>query len=988
MSLQKTLVPIDISGGIDTKTDQKKVIATSLTTLENGVFNTGSIITKRNGYVALSTDVIGNSAISEGDLLSKFKNEQILFANSALYSYVSAQNKWIRRSTFRSAKIQRETVLRNTSTQSTCDMALWEGVALYAWEDSRGGIRGSVIDLATGARYIDDTELTATGIYPRCITINNTLFVLYIEGTNLKCRIVNTTTLSSFNSATTLRTDVHATNKFIDAYSIGLNGLFCYYDNSPQITIGYLTDAQIVGSALYGLPEPVQCNDTVDNCLALFVNSDNTKIYLSWHNNTDGTQFRSLLTDLSFGISITTIDSTTTPVTKQITMAENSDGDIVIYYEVNAAATYNHYIKTATYDISGASMGASSVFKRSVGLSSKAFTYDDVVYVNAVYESSLQPTGFTIDQDGNIIGKSLNYISAGLIADPVLPHIILSGTDQFYWSSLLKTSLFSESGGVFTDEGICSILLDFDSTGNFSSADIGNGLHIGGGILSLYDGKNLTEDGFSLYPENISAVAATSGGSMADGSYGYKIVFEWLDNQGQLHQSSPSTALTATVSGGGGSGKVTLTIPTLRITNKTTVTCAVYRTEASGTIYYKVGSVANSTSADTVSYQDTTIDSSIVSNQLLYITGGIVENISPPAALIVQSFKNRLLIVPSENPETIYYSKIKKRDEPISFAGEFFLTIPALGGAVTALSEMDEKIIIFKENYVFLLTGDGPLDTGGQNTFSDPQLISSDVGCLYPKSVVLTPDGIMFKSQKGIYLLTRALESVYIGAPVEEFNSRTVTSAVLIQDMNQIRFTTDNEICLMYDYFFKKWSIFTNHSGNSAIIWDGLYHYLRDDGIVYQESAGYYRDVDNKIKLKIVTAWIKLIGLQSFQRVYRAYLTGDYKSAHIMRAKVAYDYEQFFNDSYEFDFATSQQVETWGDDATWGSGDYWGGNSNGVYEFRMNLSKQKCSAIRFSFEDIMGGTVGQSYSLSELQLEIGMKLGFRKIPSSKVIEAG
>ena len=53
MTLQKQLVSVDLSGGIDTKTDEKLVLPSSLVELENGVFTVGSSITKRNGYSKL-----------------------------------------------------------------------------------------------------------------------------------------------------------------------------------------------------------------------------------------------------------------------------------------------------------------------------------------------------------------------------------------------------------------------------------------------------------------------------------------------------------------------------------------------------------------------------------------------------------------------------------------------------------------------------------------------------------------------------------------------------------------------------------------------------------------------------------------------------------------------------------------------------------------------------------------------------------------------
>ena len=103
---------------------------------------------------------------------------------------------------------------------------------------------------------------------------------------------------------------------------------------------------------------------------------------------------------------------------------------------------------------------------------------------------------------------------------------------------------------------------------------------------------------------------------------------------------------------------------------------------------------------------------------------------------------------------------------------------------------MDEKLVIFKESAIFYLSGDGPNNLGQQDTFIKPELVSSDIGCININSVVLTPDGLMFKSKKGIYLLSRSMQLAYIGANVEAFNDLKVSSAIVVPEENQVRFTT------------------------------------------------------------------------------------------------------------------------------------------------------------------------------------------------------
>ena len=73
---------------------------------------------------------------------------------------------------------------------------------------------------------------------------------------------------------------------------------------------------------------------------------------------------------------------------------------------------------------------------------------------------------------------------------------------------------------------------------------------MGGGFISMYDSQEITEMNFHLYPENISQNTNNSAGSIAAGTYQYKVIFFWTDARGQIHRSAPSVAVTATPTGG------------------------------------------------------------------------------------------------------------------------------------------------------------------------------------------------------------------------------------------------------------------------------------------------------------------------------------------------------------------------------------------------------------------------------------------------------
>ncbi len=129
------------------------------------------------------------------------------------------------------------------------------------------------------------------------------------------------------------------------------------------------------------------------------------------------------------------------------------------------------------------------------------------------------------------------------------------------------------------------------------------------------------------------------------------------------------------------------------------------------------------------------------------------------------------------------------------------------------LAPMDDKLIIFKKNAIYYLNGAGPDNTGANSQYSQPTFITSTLGCDNPNSIVTVPSGLMFQSDKGIWLLGRDLSTSYIGWDVEDFNDDEVVSALTIPDAHEVRFTMASGAILLYDYSFNQWGSFRGAPG-------------------------------------------------------------------------------------------------------------------------------------------------------------------------------
>ena len=224
---------------------------------------------------------------------------------------------------------------------------------------------------------------------------------------------------------------------------------------------------------------------------------------------------------------------------------------------------------------------------------------DAKLYIVSLYDndSNSQPIGFVHQLDPNLSNKAT--------VARFLPNVLQAR--QAHVHSCVDLVLACGKKVINTSSGVVNntvrVTIAEDSPASLDCLDT---FLFSGAFVQAYDGTYVTEQGFLLYPEAPTGVAAASGGSMSDGTYLYSVVFEYVDTNGRIHRSTPSTPLSITLSGGGTSQKVTLTVQTLWNTLKSDVSIAVYRTVDGGTTYYKVSSdstpTANSTSATSVSF--------------------------------------------------------------------------------------------------------------------------------------------------------------------------------------------------------------------------------------------------------------------------------------------------------------------------------------------------------------------------------------------------
>lgn len=232
---------------------------------------------------------------------------------------------------------------------------------------------------------------------------------------------------------------------------------------------------------------------------------------------------------------------------------------------------------------------------------------------------------------------------------------------------------------------------------------------------------------------------------------------------------------------------------------------STYRTTAGDTsTFYLLPGLLGSTS-------DGTNDTILQAQPRLYTNTGELPNFHPGPVSVAAFFRDRLIIVRSEDQGAIYVSK-PRVDGLMPEFSEFLRQY--IGGKITALAQLDDKFVIFTRDSVCVVSGDGP-SAFGQGRYSDPYYISRNVGS-QSSLVAQTDDGIMFQSSSGVYMLTRDLRlDRSIGESVFNTHGSTWIRSATDRIRGMIFIQTETKQ-LVYDYTQRIWAEWTDSVGAAA----------------------------------------------------------------------------------------------------------------------------------------------------------------------------
>lgn len=1011
MPLQPQPISITFTQGLNTKVDPWQIPIGQFASMENSVFTTGGQLQKRNGYGSLPS--LPNTTYNYLSTL----NDNLTAIGKNIAAYNESIQSWVAKGNYQPISLKTLPLVRNSLNQTQCDSAIASnGLICTVYTETDGSTisyKYVIANSETGQNIVPPTNIPpSTGVVtgsPRVFLLGNYFVIIftnvisttshlqYISISSLNTSLVTTPQdiVAAYVSSTTLSWDgVSFSNRLYIAYNTTAGG--------QSVNVTYLS---VPAAALGQIPEtPLVFASSVATLMSLCVDStiSSPLVYVSFYDSSGHTGHTATI-DLNLNVIHAPALIITSSSVLNITSAAQG-GVCSNFLEISNSYSYDSGIKTnfiQLIKVTGTTISAPFTVIRSLGLGSKAFIVDGIIYFLGSYQSEFQSSYFLINglssPTNPIIVAKLAYENGGGYLTTGLPEVIVNGSIAqipYLYKDLIEPistnndSQQSTSGGVYAQTGVNLVSFDFDLT-NVSSVEIANGLQIGGGFGWLYDGVLPVEQNFFLFPENIELTASTTDGFLTAQEYFYQVIYQWTDNQGNLYQSAGSIPVSVTTTGT--TSSVTVNVPTLRLTYKTNVKVVIYRWSTAQQIYFQVTSISvptlSSRSSDSISFVDTLIDGDIDGNSIIYTNGGVVEDINPPSSNIMTLFDTRGWLVDAEDPNLLWYSKQIIEATPVEWSDLFtFYVAPNAGtvsstGPITALAPMDDKLIIFKSNAMYYINGIGPDNTGLNSQYNGPIFITSTVGCSNPNSIVFIPGGLMFQSNKGIWLLGRdGFSTQYIGSPVEKFNSSTVESAVSVPQSTQVKFTLSTGETLLYDYFYNQWDTEAGNPTISSCIYQSLHSTINSFGEVFQETPGKYLDGTNPVVMSFETGWINLAAIQGFQRLYEFYLIGKYLSPHKLVIGISYNY----NDSIFQTFTINPNNFSSSVPSPYGDQPAPFGSPVNLEEWKINPQIGKCQSFKLTIQEVFDpsfGTVsGPGLTLSGLNMIVAVKRASRPLP--------
>ncbi len=1082
MALDYQVAPITFTKGLDTHSQRKLVVPGKWDTLVNVSLSEDGSVRRRDGFEALVDGQAGNWLATH--------NDELLIANGSEVSTVAAglgSPKTVARANghLPYVDVSRSEVAHDGANRDFQDMAASSTHACYVWRGYAAGaavvtgIYCTLVDLATGAKLIDNELVDNFDSHVRVVSADGFFYIVTLRAGVISCATIDGNAPSTLGSLTVVALDGNIPAKAFDACDFGSEVIIVYAYNdgvtsvraaaitgggTPTISAGPLnlvteaavTNASIQALAVRGYDSPTLIGAYLLHSAGGALAAGLVGAVISDTAFTVATAATALSPTPAPAVA-SACHVTATPVGSNMhVFADNQSSYGTAAIRPLFAASYSPTLvavaaggammNSACFTVNGAqASGPQGPFIAGKAFTSGGTSFLPVCMMENYFSLSLGTNTKTLNEQNAFFLLRVDTIGSPFVASVVggalyqtlgmfdatlggttsgstgAPTICTPGSTPAISSGFgiclqERGDLQLTNGFNTTPVGLSHLTLTPRTTSPGTDAQLAECAYFSGGQLGAYDGRQIVQNGFPMFPEGCSAVVSAPGGGtkLTVGVHQVVFVYEWYDGAGNRHQSAPSLPISVTVANV--TDQINCLVPTTQIAQSagwdpsiSTLRIVGYMTTAGGLQFYRAITsytpVTNSVAATTVAYVIGAVvmtDDRLATNELLYTqpnqAGTTLPNMPAGPMHGVGVSQGRLWGFASDSNRYVY------SQEPLPNVGLQFNNdalggpLPSESGDGVMVAELDEKTILLCGRKLYVVYGNGPTPSGGFNNFSDPQEIPSDVGCSDARSVLSMPRGLMFKSEKGWYLLGRDLSVRYVGEGVARWDEYDVSSAVMMGDRQECRFSSGNAACptLVYSYEVDAWSVFYMgnliHPGTvtDAVWWPatGRYVHLQPSDAIFpglmQDTPGEYIDglgTSDPLQALIYarTSWLRVAALEGFQRIRRMYLTatGADDTLPDTNLVIAVD----FDDLYEADAPGAYTVTV-----PLGPVGVSADDPESI-DLRHRLARQKCKSVAFSF--LEGGGVDPSANpLDGLQvssLEVGVKRNVNRLPAAQTI---
>ena len=340
-----------------------------------------------------------------------------------------------------------------------------------------------------------------------------------------------------------------------------------------------------------------------------------------------------------------------------------------------------------------------------------------------------------------------NQRIGGIFAS-ILPELLINSARKIWYPN---TSAFAEFTGPSSNPAFSvGTTSDFPSFAEWNSHIFATNTAYADPIKMYKNGSDVWQIRTAGLPKLASAPTVTSSGGTGN-NYVYAFLYHYSYTVGttQFEDFGATTLVSVANVGAPNVNTINISaIPVLAIGatgnwDTSTITVYIYRTINNGSVYYKVGQVTNGTTT----YADSTSDTALQLNTLLYTNSGVLDNDPPPNAKYITIVNGVAYYGNIKSGSQIYKNRVQQsvQNDPDSCPSALYVD---LLDEVTGLSSYNDNPLVFTKGHVYRLNGQYTQLGQGQVTYED---ITKTIGCVSHQSIVQTRYGVFWAGNDGFY---------------------------------------------------------------------------------------------------------------------------------------------------------------------------------------------------------------------------------------------